>query len=239
FYTGINILFIVAGQFVQAIKQKSLKQFFLASSVALLAAAISAGPSAASLMTTVGGLNQHTMRAGKSELTIGKDPNKKGGLDKDYAFQWSNGVGELACILVPYLYGGSSGEDGDKAPATAAATGVDEGLPLYWGPQPFISGPVYFGAVICFLFVLGMIVIRNPIKWWLLGASVLAALLSCGKNLPAFNYWFFDNIPFYNAFRTPSMALVIPQLIFPMVGIWGLMELLKQDIDKKEIWNKV
>ncbi len=239
FYTGIIILFIVAGQFAQALKQKSLKQFFLASSVALLAAGISAGPSAAQLMTTVGELNQHTMRGGKSELTIGKDPDKKGGLDKDYAFQWSNGTGELFCVLVPYLYGGSSGESGDKAPETSAAVGVEDGLPLYWGPQPFISGPVYFGAVICFLFVLGMIVIRNPIKWWLLGASLLAAILSCGKHIPGFNYWFFDNIPFYNAFRTPSMALVIPQVIFPMVGIWGITELLKNETDKALIWKQV
>ncbi len=239
FYTGIIILFIVAGQFVHALKQKSLRQFFLASAVSLAAAVISAGPSAGALMTTVGDLNKHTMRGGKSELTLNKDPNKKSGLDKDYAFQWSNGVGELFCVIVPYLYGGSSGESGDKAPETSAAVGVEEGLPLYWGPQPFISGPVYFGAVICFLFVLGMIVIRNPIKWWLLGASMLAALLSCGKHIPGFNYWFFDNIPFYNAFRTPSMALVIPQLIFPMVGIWGIMELLKKETDKAQLWKQL
>jgi len=239
FYTGIIILFTILGFFFRAVKEKQLKRFFTASAVALLVAVVSIGPSAAPLMTTVGELNKYTMRGGKSELTINHDPNKKAGLDKDYAFQWSNGIGETFCILVPYLYGGSSSEPADKAPETAAATGVENGLPLYWGPQPFLSGPVYLGAVVCFLFVLGMIVVRDPVKWWLLGACVLAVMLSWGKHLPGFNYWFFDHVPFYNAFRTPSMTLVILELIFPMVGIWGVVEIMKGNAGKEERWKQL
>ncbi len=85
--------------------------------------------------------------------------------------------------MIPYLYGGSSGEPAEKAPKTSEAIGGSaEELPLYWGPQPFISGPVYFGAIVCFLFVLGLMVVRSPHKWWILAASLFCIVLSWGKN---------------------------------------------------------
>src|SRR5690606_5759586 len=138
-------------------------------------------------------------RGGKSELTINKAPGetkKSGGLDKEYAFRWSNGIGETFCILVPYLYGGGSGEDASHAPATDEATGGQaEQLPTYCGPQPVLSGPVYFGAAICFLFVLGMLVIRSSHKWWIRTESLIAIMMSWGKNFPAFDYFIIDNVP--------------------------------------------
>jgi hypothetical protein len=115
-------------------------------------------------------------------------------------------------------------------------------LPAYWGDQPFTSGPVYFGAIVCFLFVLGMFVIKNPVKWWILGGSLLLIFLSLGKNLAGFNEFLFHHLPMYNKFRTPSMALVIPGLTFPLIGFWGLKLIVEEKVDtgylkKSFLWS--
>lgn len=243
----VYMLMILGGLFIGlliiAIREKKIGQFVTASLITGATLAIGAGPSMAGTLTAFE-YSKMTMRGGKSELTINHDASKKnGGLDKDYAFRWSNGIGETFCILVPYLYGGASGEDASHAPATSEAVGGQaEQLPTYWGPQPFLSGPVYFGAAICFLFVLGLLVIRSPHKWWMAAVSALAIMMSWGKNLPGFNYWIFDNIPYMNVFRTPSMVLVIPQLLFPVVAVWGLQDILSNYSSaeaRKDIWKKV
>lgn len=213
-----------------AIKEGKLKQFFISTAIAAGAALIGIGPSMPSILTT-SEYTKETMRGGGSELS-GHDKKINGGLDKEYAFRWSNGIGETFCIMIPYLYGGSSGEPADEAPKTSAAIGggVDQ-LPLYWGPQPFISGPVYFGAVVCFLFVLGLLVVRSPHKWWILAASAFCIMLSWGRFFPGVNYFLFDHIPYLNKFRTPSMALVIPQFLFPLLGIWAIQEVINRKGD--------
>jgi hypothetical protein len=227
---GVVMLFI-------AIKEGRLKQFFISAAVAAVTFAVGTGPSMPSVLST-SEYSKETMRGGASELS-GHDKKTNGGLDKEYAFRWSNGIGETFCLMIPYLYGGASAENAEKAPKTYEATGGRaEQLPLYWGPQPFLSGPVYFGAVVCFLFVLGLMVVRSGHKWWILAASVFCIVLSWGKNFESVNYFLFDNLPYLNKFRTPSMALVIPQFLFPLLGIWGLQEILEQK-DKAKIWKQV
>ncbi|MCW3123178.1 MAG: hypothetical protein JWQ38_2670 [Flavipsychrobacter sp.] len=220
---GVAMLFI-------AIKEGRIKQFLISAAIAAGSMALGIAPSLSTILTTEE-YAKETMRGGGSELS-GHDKKANGGLDKEYAFRWSNGIGETFCLMIPYLYGGSSGEQASKAPKTLEAIGGNaEQLPLYWGPQPFISGPVYFGAVVCFLFVLGLIVIRSPHKWWILGASALCIIMSWGKNFEGFNYFLFDHLPYLNKFRTPSMSLVIPQFLFPLLGIWAVQEVINRKDD--------
>lgn len=182
---------------------------------------------------------------GVSELTgqtTGSKEKVSSGLDIDYAFAWSYGKGETMTLLIPNFYGGSSGgsldagsELGKAMKAHGMRTGKAIQTATYWGDQPFTSGPVYFGALVCFLFILGMFVIRHPAKWWLFGASVFFILLSWGRNFMAFNEFLFHYLPMYNKFRTVSMALVIPGMIFPIVGIWGLKAILSQEVERDKV----
>jgi hypothetical protein len=191
-------------------------------------------------------LGQHSIR-GASELTpkadeTGKVEKASTGLDKDYAFQWSYGWKELLTVMVPDVYGGGSGGTLDSSSElykelkkNGAQVGKEVQTYTYWGDKPFTSGPVYFGALVCFLFVLGMFVIRNQMKWWLLGGSVFLTFLALGRNFDAFNDIMFHYLPLYNKFRTVEMALVIPGLVFPLVGIWGLREILTEKIEEARL----
>lgn len=199
-------------------------------------------------LTLVSGYAKHSIRGGSSELTINKQQKTdetKGGLSKDYAFQWSNGVGETFCMLVPNLYGGQSGENigaDSKFGEALSGLGVQEyqveqmtaRAPTYWGPQPFLSGPIYFGAIVCFLFVLALFAIKNPLKWWLTALAALFIMLSWGKNFEALNYFLFDHLPLYNKFRTPSMAMSISGIILPILGFWGLFEFVSDRYTKEQ-----
>jgi hypothetical protein len=241
YYALIMFVFYFIAKLIITIKNKEdIKRFVIASIIAGVIAAVGIGTTMPSILTTKE-YAKTTMRGGESELTINHDANKKaGGLDKDYAFSWSNGIGETFCLLIPQLYGGSSSMPIEKAPETEALVGGQvQSIPMYWGPQPFLSGPVYFGAIICFLFVLGMMVVRSPHKWWIIALSVLTILMSWGSNFAAFNYWLFDHLPMYNKFRTPTMILVIPQLLFPLLGIWALSDIIKGKVAGNELWKKV
>jgi len=238
YYTIIMFACFGVCMFYLAIKEGKLKEFFISAAIAAAAAGVGIGPTIQSLMTT-SEYSKETMRGGASELA-GHDVKTNGGLDKEYAFRWSNGIGETFCLMIPYLYGGAGNESADKAPKTSEAVGpnVDE-LPIYWGPQPWVSGPVFFGAVICFLFVLGMMVIRSPHKWWILAACIIGIVLSWGKNFEGVNYWLFDHLPMLNKFRTVSMALVIPEFLFPLLGIWAVQEVIDQKDNPAKLWNDV
>lgn len=252
YYTGIIILFAVVGLLVIAVKEKNIKQFVIGSVLALVTVGIGMGPNMAGLLATAE-YTKTTMRGGQSELTLTHDANKQktgGGLDKDYAFAWSNDIGETFCMLVPGLYGRADGVSaGANSNTLQALTSigvpedqaqqVTERLPMYWGPQPFLSGPVYFGAIVCFLFVLGLMVIRNTHKWWIAAVCTLAIMMSWGKHFAAFNYFLFDHIPALNKFRTPSMILVIPEFLFPLLGVWALNDIITGKIEKTEVWKKV
>lgn len=239
YYMGLILAFAGIGYLIDAIRKGTLPRFLIATALAVVMALLGVATNAIGILPTRE-YNQYTMRGGNSELTLNKpagEKKEKGGLDKDYAFRWSQGIGETFTLLVPDLYGGASSEDADRLPQTAEMVGPQyEKLPSYWGPQPFVSGPVYLGAIIVFLFVLGMVVIRNPMKWALAAAALFGIILSLGKNLSGINNFLFDTLPLLRNFRTPSMALVIPQLIFPVVGVWGIHQLL-QERDAARNWK--
>ncbi len=248
YYGGILIVVFIAAKFFEAVLNKSLKQWLFASSI-LLVGFLLALATHSSRFAQVQQSAPYTTRGGASELAEGDDKGSKG-LDKDYAFRWSNGVGETFCLMVPGLYGGSNAERLSESSAYSQklqslgvpmmqAENMAKNTPLYWGPQPMLSGPVYFGAVIVFLFVLSFLLVKNRLKWWILGASVFFILLSLGNHFEVFNYFIFDYFPMYSKFRAPTMALVIPSILFPMMAAWGLKEVFNADINKEELWKKV
>jgi hypothetical protein len=243
YYLALLCLFIYLGYTVRKIKEKTFDEWFewLKVSLIMLACVILAVMPNAQGMYSNWDLGQHSIR-GQSELTPQADENgnvekASTGLDKDYAFQWSYGWKELLTVMIPNAYGGSSGGTLDSSSELYkelkqhnAQTGKEIRTYTYWGDKTFTSGPVYFGALICFLFVLGMFVIRNTMKWWLLGGAIFLTFLALGRNFDAFNDIMFHYLPLYNKFRTVEMALVIPGLVFPIVAIWGLRLILDGEV---------
>lgn len=236
-------LFLALGIYFlsQAIKRGRLKGFAINAGLAIALAGCAA-LSLYSVLNSNSSYVKHSIRGGGSELTINKADKMQetnGGLSKDYAFSWSNGVGETFCGIVPNLYGGASGSDiGENSNFGEALSdiGVPSGqvaqmtanAPTYFGPQPFLSGPIYFGAIVCFLAILALFIIRDPLKWALLAVALLMILISWGKNFEAFNYWMFDNFPLFNKFRSPNMALSITTVSMVALAFWGLNDLIKR-----------
>lgn len=241
YYLFIFCLFVYAGYVVRMIKEKGYAALVKVTGVLLLCALMAMLPNIGNLYSNIE-QGQESMR-GPSELTSETtgDTNKpSNGLAQDYAFEWSYGKSELLTLLVPNAFGGESGGTLDgtsellkELRSKGAQVGGEVQTYTYWGDQMFTSGPVYFGALVCFLFVLGMFVIRNPMKWWIAAASLFFVFLALGRNLMFFNDIMFHYLPLYNKFRTPSMALVIPGMTFPIIGIWGLSLILKQKVDDK------
>lgn len=241
YYLMLLCFFIYAGYTIKKIQAKDYKEWLKASLIMLACVVMAVLPNAKGMYSNWD-LSQHSTRGG-TELTpkpdeTGKVEKVSTGLDKDYAFQWSYGWKELLTVLVPNVYGGGSGGTLDNSSElykelkkNGAQIGKEIQAQTYWGDKIFTSGPVYFGALVCFLFVLGMFVIRNPMKWWLLGGSVFLTFLALGRNFDAFNDLMFHYLPMYNKFRTVEMALVIPGLIFPLIAMWGLREILAQKVE--------
>jgi hypothetical protein len=187
-----------------------------------------------------------TMRGGKSQLTAVDAKNKTaGGLNKDYAFSWSYGISETLTLFVPGIQGGGgAGREitgNSKFADKLSEVGIPEDNAIgmansnaYWGDQPFTAGPVYLGAVICFLFILGMVYVKSWHKWWILSICIIGIVLAWGRHLAFVNYFLFDHLPFYNKFRAPSMSLVMPQLGFALLAVLGLQEF-TDSIEKKDI----
>lgn len=186
---------------------------------------------------------QYTMRGG-TEITVtpqdlygaefpkNNNTNEKG-LDINYAFSWSYGIGETYTLLVPGAMGGGSGEHVAKESASFKNLHIDQ-APLYWGDQPFTSGPVYFGAIIVFLFLFGMLVVKGPERWWILIATLIAIVLSWGRNCMGINGWLFEHMPLYNKFRTPSMSLVLANALMVLMALLGLREMAEHKIDSRK-----
>ncbi|MDR0711928.1 MAG: YfhO family protein [Prevotellaceae bacterium] len=242
YYLIFIVLGVVLSCFFYLLKQKRLKQFIVASCALALAAGLAVATNSVGIYANYE-MGQESIR-GKSELTpLGGDAEqpKSAGLDKDYAFVWSYGKAETFSLLIPNIHGGASGgELGASSEVYKAyrAKGAQLGKTIqsytYWGEQPFTSGPVYLGAIVCFLFILGLVVYKHPLKWWLLGLTILSILLSWGKNLEWFNDFLFYHLPYYNKFRTPSMALVIAQLTVPFLALLTLKNLFDKKISQQD-----
>lgn len=242
YYLVLLSLFIYIGYTVKMIKGKVYADWIKTSLIMAACVILAVLPNAKHMYSNWD-LGEHSIR-GASELTPKADEKgnvekASSGLDKDYAFQWSYGWKELLTVMVPDVYGGGSGGSLDSSSElykelkkNGAQVGKDVQTYTYWGDKPFTSGPVYFGALVCFLFVLGMFVIKNPMKWWLLAGSVFLTFLALGRNFDAFNDIMFHYLPLYNKFRTVEMALVIPGFVFPIIGIWGLKEILTEKVEE-------
>jgi hypothetical protein len=251
YYTLIIALCLAVYFTIKTIKQKDYKHLIISF---ILSAML---PVIALLICAVGYFATYeyakeSMRGG-SALTSGTAvKTSKTGLDKDYAFQWSYGKAETLTFLVPNAFGGGSstslGDDSKVVDVLQNTPNIPQQLTqqlfqaasAYWGDQPMTSGPVYFGAIICLLFVLGLVLSKSEHKWWILAATIIGILLAVGKNFEILNYFLFDHLPFYNKFRTPAMALVIPQLTVPLLGVIFVNELVNTtDIERlKDIGKK-
>lgn len=229
YYLLYIVLFIGIAKLISAIMENKLGQFAKATGVLIVASILAIGPGATTILSTYEYGKESTR--GKSELTADAG-NKTSGLDKDYATQWSYGVGETFTLMIPNYKGGGSG-----AIAKADKDALKEVSPqyqqyigqmdAYWGDQPFTSGPVYVGAIVVFLFVLGLFVIKGPLKWALLGVTVLSILLGWGKNLMGFTEFFLDHVPGYNKFRAVSMILVIAEFTIPLIAFLALGKIME------------
>ncbi len=234
---------------VETVRNKSWKHFFQASAVLTLATALAFGSNFGKLYSILE-YSDYSTRGG-SELTKGQSANvSNDGLDKDYALSWSSGKLEALTLIFPYFHGGASSESLDESSDTYQALttrGVDKrtidsvtnNLPLYWGTQPFTGGPIYFGAILGFLFIFGLLIIKEPVKWWALGLTVLSLFLAMGKNLEWFTDMFFYYVPLYNKFRSVTMILSIAQLTIPVLGIMALDKVFKEEFEAKELVQKL
>ena len=254
YYTFLVALLMAIAYAIFAFRTKQLKHLGISIAVAAGASLIALGSYSAMLLPTYDYANE-TIRGGSSELTgdaADQQQKTKGGLDKEYAFSYSYGIDESFTVILPAYKGGSSGpselpEDGKALEALQEAQLPQEAanyfyrfLSAYWGEQPSgTQGTVYLGASICVLFILGLFLLKGWMKWWLVVATVMGFVLAWGNNLQSVNYFLFDYLPFYNKFRAPSMALIIPQLTFPIVAALALQQVLFEPWDKNLLFKKI
>ena len=234
YYYLFIIFFMVIAFLVDAIKQKQLARFGKATAVCIVGAAIGISLNLSSLYHTWQ-YGQETMR-GKSELVKKNSANQtNSGLDRDYITQWSYGIDETWTLLIPDAKGGASVPLAQNTKAMEKAdpnfVQIYQQLGQYWGDQPGTSGPVYVGAFVMMLFILGLFIVKGPMKWALLAATILSILLSWGRNFMPFTNFFLDYIPMYAKFRTVASILVIAEFTIPLLAMMAL----KKVVDEPEI----
>jgi hypothetical protein len=253
YYLAIALLIYVCIEIYHAVKEKRFSVIGKGLSFLAAGAVIALMVNAGTLWTTYEyGLESNR---GKSNLTT-DNAEEKNGLSKEYAYGWSQGVGESFSFMIPNIYGGASGIDELVKPeshmykALAQVTGGDPipaiqqlagqlGMQQYWGNKPFTSGPYYFGAIICFLFVFGLLIVRSRFKWWVLGTTILFMLLSFGKNFPLISDLFFNYFPLYNKFRAVESILAIVGLMVPLLAFIALRETEDGKLEQKVIIKKL
>ena len=250
YYLMLLILILGIAYLVDAVRKKELPHYFKSVGILCLAVVLAVGTNAASLMAT--SEYSATSTRGKSELTINPDGTTKersAGLDKAYINQYSYGISETLDLFIAGLYGGSNSEP-YKADSEFASFLLNQGVPpaqiesvygqfglYYWGSQPGVSGPAYLGAIIVFLFVLGLFLVKGRLKWWLLGGTLLSLLLSYGSNLAWFTNLWIDYFPLYNKFRAVTSIQVITELCVPVLAIFGLYKVLQVTLPIEERLN--
>lgn len=241
YYFLFVILFLALAYLVEAIQTKTIPNFLKASSILIVAFAIGALINISNLYHTYE-YSKDTMRA-KSELVKKNvEPNDQtnSGLERSYITQWSYGIGETFTLMIPNVKGGSSSvslADNEAAMKNADSQYMQiySQIPQYWGEQPGTSGPVYVGAFVCLLFILGCFIVKGPIKWALLAATLFSILLSWGKNFMGLTDFFIDYIPMYSKFRTVASILVIAEFTMPLLAILALKEIVtKPEILKQK-----
>lgn len=228
YYLLLIVVCIIIAELIETIKEKKYQHFLKASGILVGVAIIAILTSTTTLYANYE-FGKETMRG---RPVLKKDvANQTKGLDRDYVTQWSYGIGETWSLMIPNAKGGASAYIGsknsalDKCDPRFRSTIAQQNA--YWGDQPGTSGPVYVGAIVCFLFVLGLFIVKGKYKWVLLAATVLSILLSWGKNFMGFTDFFLDYIPGYNKFRAVSMTLVMAEVCMPLLALLALSELFK------------
>ena len=231
---------------IDAYKNKTLASYFKAVGIMIIAVVLAVGLNATNILATKEYVKESTR--GQSELTINPDGSPKAitsGLDKNYITEYSYGILESFDLFIPRFMGGGNGENVGKNSKTyeafrklgatpSQALEVSKHAPLYWGDQPIVEAPAYVGAVILFLFVLALFLVKGRLKWWLVTGTLLSLLLSYGKNFGLLTNFFIDYMPLYNKFRAVTSIQVILELCIPVLAILGLSKVLSNKIDVAE-----
>ena len=229
YYLVLLSLIIVLSTGVFAIIQKQLRKFMTASGVLLIAALLALLPNLSTFWTNYE-ISKQSIR-GKPELTMDQE-NQTSGLDRDYALSYSYGKAETFSLMIPYVTGGKTGAMGgnDKAMEKVSPQLKETvaGSNQYWGAKASTAGDNYSGAIVVFFFVLGLLLIKGPMRWWILISSLLSILLAWGSNLPGLSYFFLDHVPFYNKFRTVEMTLVIVCFNIPLLAFLAIDRIIKE-----------
>jgi hypothetical protein len=247
YYTLLAVMILIIFEFAGMVKESNYKSHIKPAVMLALFVILAIGANLSTLWTTYE-YGKYSVR-GKSELTANNE-NQSSGLDRDYATYWSYGIDETLTLLIPDFKGGSSnGHLSSKSETyryiaknynVSTARDFSANAPIYHGSQPSTSGPVYAGATVVFLFILGLFLLKGPVKWWLLTITAISVLLSWGKNFPLLTNFMFDYFPGYNKFRTVSMTLVIAEFSMPLLAVLTLREIMEGRIEDKyfnRIWK--
>ena len=241
----VYALALLISLYIDKARRTELKRFFAASALLLVLGCIGIATNANKLIPTYE-YTPYTMRGG-SELSSDSDSHNEKGLDLEYATAWSYGIEEMPNLLIPNFNGGSSSGPLDTDSETGALLKragqpnlrqTLKHMPLYWGPQPFTAGPMYMGAITIFLFILGLCLVKGREKWWMVVATVIAVFLAWGNHFMWFTKLWFEYAPFYNKFRTVSMALIVLQVTLPLLGFYVLNNIMKREYQWEDLLKK-
>ena len=241
YYALMCILIFIITEFIYSVREKEINKFIKSSLILIVPLILSIGMNFSSLYSTYE-YGKYSTRS-KSELDINTGNNTTG-LDKDYITQWSYGIDETLTFLIPNFKGGAC-KPFDKTSETVttlrknnAAQYVSQ-FQQYWGTQPWVDGPVYLGAIVIFLFILGLLIIKGPEKWWLLSATLLSVMLAWGKNFMPLTNLFLDYFPGYNKFRAVTTILVIAEFCIPFLAILALRDMFNGSVPRKELLRNI
>jgi hypothetical protein len=249
YYLFIAAVLLVGFELYHAIKDKKLPDFLKSTGFQVGAAVLAVAINATVLFPTYE-YSQLTTR-GKANIVSddGGSNGKDTGLDKSYIYDWSQGIGENITFLIPNAYGGGMSTKLDETSNVAKiltnqgfAPQAAANMPTYWGEKPFTSGPWYFGAGVFFLFVVGLVIVRDRLKYWVIAAGVLTLLLAFGKHFPLVSDLFLEYLPLYNKFRAVESILVVVSILIPMLAVLAVQELLERgkeipNLDKKLLYS--
>jgi hypothetical protein len=237
YYLMLLVIVVGIAYFIDAFRKKLLPHFFKSIGLLSVAAILAVGLNATNIMATQEYVKESTR--GKSDLTINADGSPKevtSGLSREYITEYSYGILETFNLYIPKFMGGGNREDVGKDSETykayvnlgassIEALDASRNAPMYWGNQTIVEAPAYVGAVIIFLFVLGLFLVKGRLKWWLVGGTILSLFLSYGKNLGFLTDFFIDYVPLYNKFRAVSSIQVLLELCIPVLGVFALVRL--------------
>lgn len=249
YYFVLTTVFFGVAELAKAIREKQVPDFLKAAGTLIVGGLLALGSTASNILPTLE-YAEDTMRGKPILETQGPvDPSNSSqteGLAWDYAMAWSNGTIDLFSSFIPGVAGGGTGEPisrdseiGQDLTRRGANLPETFGAPLYWGALPFTSGPIYFGAVIFFLFLMGIMLVKGPVKWWLALGTLFTFMLSMGANLEWFNRPIFDLVPLYNKFRTPNSVLGVTSVLIPALGLLAINRIVKGEVSNKEVMRSL